>query len=31
MVNENEECAVPKANPLFSTMSLMLKTYAQQF
>ncbi|MDO6568335.1 alpha/beta fold hydrolase [Alteromonas sp. 1_MG-2023] len=31
MVNEEEECAVPKANPLFSTMSLMLKSYIQQF
>ena len=31
MVNKNERCAVPQANPLFSTMALMLKSYAQQF
>lgn len=31
MANENEACAIPKANPLFSTMSLMLKSFVQQF
>ena len=31
MVNENERCAIPQANPLFSTMSLMLKSFVQQF
>ena len=31
MVNQQEECAVPKANPLFSTMGLMLKDYLSQF
>lgn len=31
MVNEREECAVPKANPLFDNMALMLKSYLSQF
>lgn len=31
MVNQQEECAVPKANPLFSTMGLMLRDYLSQF
>ncbi len=31
MVNQQEECAIPKANPLFSTMSLMLRDYVSQF
>jgi len=31
MVNQQEECAVPKANPLFPTMSLMLQDYLSQF
>lgn len=31
MANKNELCAIPKVNPLFSTMSLMLKSFVQQF
>ncbi|GFD77776.1 hypothetical protein KUL118_06380 [Tenacibaculum sp. KUL118] len=31
MVNQQEDCAVPKANPLFSTMRLMLQDYLSQF
>ncbi|MBJ2127771.1 alpha/beta fold hydrolase [Alteromonas sp. IB21] len=31
MVNQQEECAVPKENPLFSTMELMLRDYLSQF
>ena len=31
MVNQQEMCAVPKANPLFSTMDFMLREYAKQF
>lgn len=31
MVNQQEECAVPNANPLFSTMGLMLRDYVTQF
>jgi alpha-beta hydrolase superfamily lysophospholipase len=31
MVDETELCAVPKANPLFDTMAMMLKSYLQQF
>ncbi|WP_196772443.1 alpha/beta hydrolase [Alteromonas mediterranea] len=31
MVNQQEECAVPKANPLFSTMRFMLTDYLNQF
>lgn len=31
MVNETELCAVPKANPLFDTMAMMLRSYLQQF
>jgi pimeloyl-ACP methyl ester carboxylesterase len=31
MVNQQEECAMPKANPLFSTMKLMLVDYLTQF
>ncbi len=31
MVNQQEACAVPKANPLFATMSLMLRDYVKQF
>lgn len=31
MVNEQEACAVPQANPLFSTMALMLREYVKQF
>lgn len=31
MVNQQEECAVPQANPLFSTMTLMLRDYVKQF
>ncbi len=30
MVNQQEACAVPKANPLFTTMSLMLQEYLKQ-
>jgi alpha-beta hydrolase superfamily lysophospholipase len=31
MVNQQEACAVPQANPLFSTMELMLRQYIKQF
>ena len=31
MVNQQEECAIPKANPLFPTMKLMLVDYLNQF
>lgn len=31
MVNQQEECAVPQANPLFATMDLMLRDYVKQF
>jgi len=31
MVNQQEECAVPQANPLFSTMAMMLREYVKQF
>lgn len=31
MANPNEACAIPQENPLFSTMSLMLKNFVQQF
>ena len=31
MVNQQEECAIPKANPLFPTMKLMLVDYLSQF
>lgn len=29
LVNENEECAVPKANPLFRQMQMMLESFLQ--
>ncbi len=31
MVNKQEDCAVPKSNPLFPTMTLMLIDYLSQF
>ncbi len=31
MVNQQEECAIPRANPLFPTMKLMLVDYLAQF
>ncbi len=31
MVNQQEECAIPKANPLFPTMKLMLVDYLANF
>lgn len=30
-VDEREPCAIPKANPLFDNMAMMLRVYAQQF